>query len=71
MPTDAEQIRTIRSQTLARIAELTASHKPSYSVNGQSVSWTAYMADLRSTLEWCDRQLGSDEPFEIHSQGIS
>ena len=71
MPTDAEQLTTIRSNTLARIAELTESHKPSYTVNGQTVSWTQYMADLRSTLEWCDRQLATEEPFEIHSQGIT
>ena len=71
MPTDAEQIRTIRSQTLARIAEVSASHKPSYSVNGQSVSWTQYVADLRATVAWCDEQLGSEEPFEIYSQGFT
>jgi hypothetical protein len=71
MPTDAEQLATIRANTLARIAELTAVRKPSYSVNGQSVSWTQYMADLRATLEWCDSRLAMEEPFEIHSQGIS
>lgn len=69
--TDAEQLRLIRSQTLARIAELTAQPKPSYALDGQSVAWETYLAQLQDTVAWCDRQLASAEPFELRSQGVT
>ena len=37
MPSDLEQIQTIRSQALALIADITANPKPSYTLDGQSV----------------------------------
>jgi hypothetical protein len=71
MPSDLEQIQAIKSQTLARIAELTAQPKPTYYLDGQSVSWNEYLARLQATVGWCDRQLAGQEPIEIHSQGIT
>ncbi|HLA83833.1 MAG TPA: hypothetical protein VJL29_03485 [Thermoguttaceae bacterium] len=71
MPSDLEQLRTIRGQTLARIAEITASPKPSYSLDGQSVSWGDYLAKLRATVDWCERKLAGEEPFEIRSRGVT
>ncbi len=71
MPSDFEQIQAIKSQTLARIAELTAQPKPTYYLDGQSVSWNKYLARLQATVDWCDRQLAGQEPIEIHSQGIT
>ncbi len=66
---DLEQLETIRSQTLALIAELTAQPKPSYRLDGQTVSWNAYLARLWETVDWCDRKLARQTPFEIPSQG--
>ncbi|MBI1899750.1 MAG: hypothetical protein HYS13_01390 [Planctomycetia bacterium] len=66
---DADQIRTIRSQALAVIAQITAAPKPSYEVDGQRVAWGDYLAQLRATVEWCDRQLAGDDPFELHTTG--
>jgi hypothetical protein len=71
MPTDAEQLALIKSQTLALIQAITLDPKPSYSIDGQSVSWGDYLAQLRGTVEWCDRQLTQSEPFEIRSQGYT
>ena len=71
MASDLEQLRTIRSQALAIIAEITASPKPSYALDGQSVSWGDYLAKLRSTVDWCERKLAGEEPFEIHSRGTT
>lgn len=62
-------ISTIRSQTLALIAEMTAHPKPTYNIDGQSVAWTDYLAQLQKTVEWCDRMLDREEqPVEIVSQ---
>lgn len=71
MPSDTEQLRTIKSQTLTRIAELTAQPKPTYEVDGQSVSWNEYLRRLQATVDWCDRQLVGQEPIEIHSQAVT
>ena len=71
MPSDAEQIKTILSQTLALIAEVTQNPKPNYSIDGQSVSWASYLASLRSTVDWCEAKLAGLEPFEIESQGTT
>lgn len=71
MPDDAQQLQLIKSQTLALIQSLTLDPKPSYQLDGQSVSWGDYLAQLRSTVEWCDRQLAQSEPFEIRSRGCT
>jgi hypothetical protein len=71
MATDLEQIRTIRTQTLAIIAELTANPKPTYYIDGQTVSWNSYLTNLQATVDWCERKLAGEEPFEIHSRGIT
>ena len=71
MPTDLEQLRLIRAQTLALIAQLTADPKPSYVLDGQSVSWGDYLAKLRVTVDWCERKLAGEEPFEIHTRGLT
>jgi hypothetical protein len=71
MPTDLEQIRSIKSQTLAIIAELTANPKPTYYLDGQTVSWNDYLENLQATVDWCERKLAGHEPFEIRSQGIT
>ena len=71
MPSDLEQLSTIRSQTLAILAEMTANPKPSYTLDGQTVSWGDYLVKLRATVNWCERKLAGCEPFEIHSRGTT
>ncbi len=69
--TDAEltQLRTIRSNALARIAELTASLQPDQSLDGESFQWAGLLRELRATVADIDAQLVAHEPFEIESQG--
>lgn len=71
MPSDLQQIRTIKSQTLARMAEITAAPKPSYEIDGQNVAWAEYLKQLQKTVDWCNQVLASEEPFEFRSQGYS
>lgn len=68
MPTDLEQIATIKSQTLARMVEITAQPKPSYDIDGQRVDWATYLKQLQMTVAWCDVQLSGAEPFEQATQ---
>ena len=68
---DREQIETIRQQTLAQLIDLRASPKPTYSIDGQLVSWTAYIQSLQDTIDWCDAKLVGLEPFEVQSQATT
>jgi len=71
MPSDLEQIRSIKSQTLALMAQITAAPKPSYEIDGQSVSWNEYLHRLQRTVDWCERKSAGAEPFEIRSRGTT
>lgn len=71
MPTDAEHLQRIRSQTLALIAELTARPKPSYTIDGQQVSWGDYLSRLQATADWCERKLAGSEPFEFQTRAVT
>jgi len=53
------------------IVSLTENPKPSYSIDGQNVSWSDYLSRLQSTISWCDEQLAADDPFELQSQGFT
>ena len=68
---DADTIATIKTQTLARIEEITAQPKPSYNIDGQQVAWSAYLAQLQKVVEWCNQQLAGEEVFEIHTLGYT
>ncbi len=68
---DRLQIETIKNQTLQLIEDLRANPKPTYSIDGQTVSWTHYVETLQETVDWCDRKIADSEPFEIHTQGIT
>ncbi|MCA9234956.1 MAG: hypothetical protein KDA44_05775 [Planctomycetales bacterium] len=71
MATDTEQLQAIRSNSLAQLAELRTAPKPTYSIDGQTVSWTAYAESLQRTVDWCDGKLSDAEPFEIRTQGTT
>lgn len=56
----------------AEIADLSANRKPSYSLEGQSVSWESYYTSRVTALEkllTIRASLGS--PVEIRTQGFS
>ena len=71
MSSDTEQITLIRTQTLAQLESLRAEPKPSYSIDGQSISWTDYADSLQRTIDWCDRKLLDCDPFEFKSEGTT
>ena len=48
---DQATIATIKSQMLALIAAITENPKPSYSIDGQSVSWSDYLRQLQGSVE--------------------
>ncbi len=71
MPSEAQQIATIKTQTLARIGEITAEPKPTYNVDGQMIAWADYLKQLQHTIDWCNEKAAGEEPFEFQSQGYT
>ena len=71
MPTDAEQLATIKSQTLALLVSLTENPKPSYDIDGQEISWNEYRRALMLDLEKIDQQIAANTVFEVSSQGFT
>jgi hypothetical protein len=71
MASDAEQLRLIRAQALALAAQITAAPKPSYEIDGQSMSWNEYLGRLEELVDWCDRKLSADEPCEFRTQAVT
>lgn len=64
-------VETIKSQALERLLELTTSPKPTYSVDGQSVSWGEYLKQLQETVRWCDEQIIREQgPYEIETRTV-
>jgi hypothetical protein len=56
---------------LAQLVDLRADPKPTYSIDGQTISWTAYIQSLQETVDWCDAKLVGLEPFEVQSRGTT
>ncbi|MEQ8849074.1 hypothetical protein [Botrimarina sp.] len=71
MNEEAEQIATIRANTLAQIHEVRSGLKPTYWVDGQRVHWEQYVESLQRTVDWCDRKLNELAPYELRSGGTS
>lgn len=71
MTDEYQQVQAIRRQTLAQLEQLRASPKPSYTLDGQEVSWQQYAESLQRTVDWCDRKLQNYQPFEIRSEATT
>lgn len=66
---DLSDLQTIESQLITRIKEVTAQPKPSYNIDGQSVSWNQYMESLWKQLKQVQDQINGADPFEEVGQG--
>ena len=70
MATDAQNIATIRSNLLASLATESASPKPSYSIDGQSVDWNGYRKAITQQIKDLDELLAASQgPIEEIVQG--
>jgi hypothetical protein len=66
--TAEQDLVTIRDGAIARLAEICADPKPTYTADGRTIDWSGYAAELRKTIDWCNAQLAG--PVEIRSQAI-
>jgi hypothetical protein len=63
-----DNLKAVKENIAARLAEITASPKPSYSIDGQSVSWTEYFNSLVQQLKEIEAR--EQEPWEIRQRAI-
>jgi hypothetical protein len=68
---DIDRLKTIKTQVLALLEDLTVNPKPSYNLDGQEVSWMEYQKMLFARLEGLNELIAADEPFELHTQGFT
>lgn len=72
LPSAAEQLERLMAASLARLLEISADPKPTYTIRGQTIKWAEYAAELRRTAVWCQEQLRDLEgPFEVVSQAFT
>jgi hypothetical protein len=69
MPTYLENLTTARDQIAANLAAITAQPKPTYSIDGQSVSWQSLFDSYIAQLDKLNALIAAAEPFEVQSQG--
>ena len=68
MTTDADTLQTAYSNFCAILAQITANPRPTYSLDGKSVSWNEYYSMILSNMENVRRQMVlAGGPFEIRS----
>ncbi len=71
MATLLENLLTARQNIASNLAEITAQPKPSYSIDGQQVSWQSLFDSYIGQLQALNAQIAAAEPFEFSSQGCT
>lgn len=64
-----DDLKTARDNMAARLAEVTLTPKPSYTVGDQKFSWVEYQKFLIEQSEHLNRIISQNEPFEDVGQG--
>lgn len=72
MATVTENLTTAKENLAAKLAELTASPKPSYSIEGQSISWGEYYSMLTAQMKAINELLNQEAtPLEVRTQAVT
>jgi len=69
--TTLEDLLEIKANLVLAIKTATASPKPNYSIDGQSVSWSTYLDSLWAKLNNVNAMIAAEQPFEIVSRGVA
>lgn len=72
MATVLEDLQESKENLVTRLKEVTAKPKPSYSIDGQSVSWESYTQMLTAQIKALNELIAIEGgPTELVSNGIS
>ena len=71
MPSDLENLATIRSNILTKLASEPSSPKVSYSIDGQTVNYNDWYRMMWGQLQEVNKQIAaSGGPFEVETLGL-
>ena len=60
-----------RDNIATLLKNMTANPKPSYSIDGQTIQWSAYFRMLTDKLETINQAISAGNPFEETMQGYT
>lgn len=70
MPTYQANLESARDNLATILAEITADPKPSYSVEGKSISWNEYQSMILSQMANLEAMIQrAAGPFELRTRG--
>ena len=64
-----DDLKTARDQIATQIRDISLNPKPSYTIDGQTVSWTQHLNMLIEKLKPLDIAINAAEPYEVQSVG--
>jgi hypothetical protein len=67
----ATNLQTMRDNYAAKLAAISANPKPTYSIDGQSVSWDSYRKSLLEEIDKINGMLSAAAPFEYETTGTT
>ena len=70
MATYAENLTTARDQIAANLVSMTASPKPTYSIDGESYSWGELFQLYTNQLSVLNAAIDAGDPAEVISYGF-
>lgn len=66
MPTDAQNLATIKSNLISALVTESANPKPSYSIDGQQVDWNGYRAAILKQITDIEALIDTESgPWEV------
>lgn len=72
MATVLENLETTQANIAAILVQITTNPKPTYSIDGQSVSWESYFKTLTDQLKAINELIAVQSgPFEYRTQAVS
>ena len=71
MPTDLENLKTAFSNVCKQLADITENAKPTYNIDGQTVSWGDHFRNLLAAKKSLAKAIQQHEPYEEVSYGYT
>lgn len=66
--TQAADLRIIRDQIIANVKAESATPKPSYSIDGESVDWTTWAKAQQDRIEQLNRMINAVDPYILSTR---
>jgi hypothetical protein len=69
--TNLQLLQKAKTNVLTLICQVTSEQKPTYSINGQNISWESYLNSLREQVDKLNELILEEQPFIVTSIGTT